>query len=311
VSSRRIAALDECERARAALALMWATGPGRQDPNEAMALIEQAIADVTGRERELELRLEATRYAVIFMTNALLQKALDAPERFADRQGRTAGECELLPHVAIHRFLCGRSAAEVAEPLERAVADAELVAAIGPDSAGCSSCSGSYSRLIGSTWRAAPRRSRSRRPSAGVRHGVRVARMDCPARGGRGRGGGRCTRGVRGAFRRGHVAARVLRVVPGRGAAEAIAAWLLGIGGSAAYISLQGDRADMPGAALSYIVLGAIWIGGAIFAGDAFHNGLDAVLYLLFAASVIVVGAAGATVSYREGRYLPLTGESA
>jgi hypothetical protein len=89
-------------------------------------------------------------------------------------------------------------------------------------------------------------------------------------------------------------------------AAEAIAAWLLGIGGSAAYISLRGDRADMPGAALSYIVLGAIWIGGAIFAGNAFHNGLDEVLYILFAASVIAVGVAGAILSYREGRYLPL-----
>jgi hypothetical protein len=88
-------------------------------------------------------------------------------------------------------------------------------------------------------------------------------------------------------------------------AAEAIAAWLLGIGGSAAYISLRGDRADMPGAALSYIVLGAIWLGGAIFAGDAFHNGLDAVLYVLFAVGVIVVGAAGAILSYREGRYVP------
>jgi hypothetical protein len=61
----------------------------------------------------------------------------------------------------------------------------------------------------------------------------------------------------------------------------------------------------MPGAALSYIVLGAIWIGGAIFAGDAFHNGVDAVLYVLFAASVIVVGVAGTALSYREGRYLP------
>jgi hypothetical protein len=66
----------------------------------------------------------------------------------------------------------------------------------------------------------------------------------------------------------------------------------------------------MPGAALSYIVLGTIWIGGAIFAGDAFHNGLDAVLYVLFAASVIVVGVVGAILSYREGRYLPLDAES-
>jgi hypothetical protein len=87
-------------------------------------------------------------------------------------------------------------------------------------------------------------------------------------------------------------------------AAEAIAAWLLGIGGSAAYIALRGDRADMPGAALSYIVLGAIWIGGAIFAGDAFHNGLDEVAYLLFAVSVTAVGVAGAALSRREGRYV-------
>jgi hypothetical protein len=89
-------------------------------------------------------------------------------------------------------------------------------------------------------------------------------------------------------------------------AAEAIAAWLLGIGGSAAYISLRNDRADMPGAGLSYIVLGAIWIGGAIFAGTAFHNGLDAALYLLFAASVLALGTTGAVLSYREGRYRPL-----
>jgi hypothetical protein len=93
-------------------------------------------------------------------------------------------------------------------------------------------------------------------------------------------------------------------------AAEAIAAWLLGIGGSAAYIALRGDRADMPGAALSYIVLGTIWIGGAIFAGHAFHNGLDAVLYVLFAAGVIAVGVAGAVLSLREGRYLPPGDES-
>jgi hypothetical protein len=93
-------------------------------------------------------------------------------------------------------------------------------------------------------------------------------------------------------------------------AAEAIAAWLLGIGGSAAYISLRGDRADMPGAALSYIVLGAIWLGGAAFGGDAFHNGLAAVLYVLFAVSVIATGAAGAILSHREGRYLPRRGQA-
>jgi hypothetical protein len=86
-------------------------------------------------------------------------------------------------------------------------------------------------------------------------------------------------------------------------AAEAIAAWLLGIGGSAAYIAVRGDREDMPGPALSYVVLGSVWIGGAIFAGDAFHNTLDGVLYVLFALSVVAVGLAGARLSHREGRF--------
>jgi ATP/maltotriose-dependent transcriptional regulator MalT len=130
------AAGDPVERARVALALAWATGPGRQDPGEAVAMVDAAIAGVRGRERELELRLEALRLAaVVFMGGEALQRdALGDPERFADLDGRTAGECELLPHVAVHRFLTGRSAADVAALAERAVADPQVVAAIGPDS---------------------------------------------------------------------------------------------------------------------------------------------------------------------------------
>jgi AAA ATPase domain len=135
VLEARRAALDEPQRAQAALALAWATGPGQQDPAEALAMVEQAIAGVAGRHRELELRLQAIKYAAIFMSPALLLDALGEPERFAELEGRTAGECELLSHVAIHRFLSGRSAADVADPVERAVAHAGVVAAIGPDSA--------------------------------------------------------------------------------------------------------------------------------------------------------------------------------
>jgi len=129
------AALDEVDRAHAALALMWASGPGRQDPHEALGMIERALEGVAGRDRELELKLEAVRLMAIFMSPALMQQALGEPERFADLEGRTVGECELLLHVAIHRFLLGRAAEDVAEPVERAVADPELVAASGPDSA--------------------------------------------------------------------------------------------------------------------------------------------------------------------------------
>jgi DNA-binding CsgD family transcriptional regulator len=129
------AALDDEGRAHAALALMWASGPGRQDPQEALGMVEQAIAGVAGRHRELELRLEAVRLMAAFMSPALFQQALGAAERFADLEGRTPGECELLLHVAIHRFRLGRPAAEVAEPLDRVVRDPELLAATGTDSA--------------------------------------------------------------------------------------------------------------------------------------------------------------------------------
>ena len=130
------AAGDEVDRAQAALALMWASGPGRQDPQEALTMVEQAIAGVAGRHRELELKLEAARFMAIFMSPAALLQALGDAERFADLEGRTVGECELLVHVAIHRFLLGRTAEEVAGPIERAVAGPDLIAAIGSDSAG-------------------------------------------------------------------------------------------------------------------------------------------------------------------------------
>jgi DNA-binding CsgD family transcriptional regulator len=129
------AALDEEQRAQAALALMWASGPGRQDPLEALAMVEQAIVGVAGRHRELEVRLEAVRLMAAFMSPALFQQALGTAERFAHLEGRTPGECELLLHVAIHRFRLGRPAADVAEPLDRVVRDPEVLAAIGTDSA--------------------------------------------------------------------------------------------------------------------------------------------------------------------------------
>ncbi len=129
------AALDEVQQARAALALMWASGPGRQDPRVALAMVDAAIAGVAGRHRELELELEAVRLMAAFMSTALMEHMLGSAERFAGLEGRTAGEAGLLLHVALHRFLLGRSAADVAGPLDRAVGDPEIVAAIGPESA--------------------------------------------------------------------------------------------------------------------------------------------------------------------------------
>ena len=88
-------------------------------------------------------------------------------------------------------------------------------------------------------------------------------------------------------------------------AAEASASWLLGIGGSAAYIALRGDRADLPGPAVSYIVLGTAWLAGAAGYGADFHSTAAAVPYVLFAISVLAVGVTGARLAWREGRYRP------
>jgi DNA-binding CsgD family transcriptional regulator len=129
------AGADEVDRARAALALTWATGPGAGDPDVVIGLIDEAIRGVAGRHRELELRLESCRLMASMLMPALFRQVLGEAERFADLDGRTAGECELLLHVAIQRWLSGRTAADVAEPVERALADAQLVASIGADSA--------------------------------------------------------------------------------------------------------------------------------------------------------------------------------
>jgi hypothetical protein len=63
------AGVDELDRAQAALALMWATGPGAADPEDLVDRIEQALRDVAGRHHELELRLESCRQ--LFKTNRL------------------------------------------------------------------------------------------------------------------------------------------------------------------------------------------------------------------------------------------------
>ena len=51
-----------------------------------------------------------------FLTPGLFQQLLGTAERFADLEGRTTGECELLLHVAVHRFLLGRPATTSPSP---------------------------------------------------------------------------------------------------------------------------------------------------------------------------------------------------
>ena len=129
------AGVDEVDRAQAALGLMWATGPGGRDPDKVIAVIERGAPGRRRAAPRARAQARVGRLMASFLTPALFQQALGEAERFADLEGRTVGECELLLHVAVQRLLLGRPAEDVAEPVERAVADAELVAAIGPDSA--------------------------------------------------------------------------------------------------------------------------------------------------------------------------------
>jgi hypothetical protein len=55
------AAHDQTERAHAALAVMGAATPEPEQIEEALRLIERAADGVAGRDREVELQLEAAR----------------------------------------------------------------------------------------------------------------------------------------------------------------------------------------------------------------------------------------------------------
>jgi hypothetical protein len=85
--------------------------------------------------------------------------------------------------------------------------------------------------------------------------------------------------------------------------AKAVGTWLAGIGLIAGYIALRGDREDLPGNALAYLVLGAGSLAAlARFPGDV-DSGVSAVVFAAYAASVLLVGAWSALLSLREGRY--------
>ena len=85
---------------------------------------------------------------------------------------------------------------------------------------------------------------------------------------------------------------------------KAIGTWLLGIGTLATYVALHNDRADMPGASLSYLVLpAALTLGLIRFPGDVDFASLDTIVYLVFIISAAAIGAYGAWVSVREHRY--------
>jgi DNA-binding CsgD family transcriptional regulator/tetratricopeptide (TPR) repeat protein len=127
------AAGDGIERAQAALAVMWATGPAPDQVERATGLIEPAIAGLGGGDRELELQLEAARLMMLFLSEDRITAWIAESERHAALAGETPGECLLLLHASIARFASGRPAAEIAGPVERIPDNAVALAALGPE----------------------------------------------------------------------------------------------------------------------------------------------------------------------------------
>lgn len=85
---------------------------------------------------------------------------------------------------------------------------------------------------------------------------------------------------------------------------KAIGTWLLGIGTLAAYVVLRNDRADIPGASLSYLVLPAMLALGLIrFPDDVDFSSVDTLVFLAFVVSAAAIGTYGAVVSLRERRF--------
>lgn len=88
---------------------------------------------------------------------------------------------------------------------------------------------------------------------------------------------------------------------------KAVGTWLAGIATIAGYVALRNDRADMTGAALSYIVLGALLLlGVARFPDDIDFSLVGSWVFVAFAASSLAIGLYAARLGLREGRYAPV-----
>lgn len=85
---------------------------------------------------------------------------------------------------------------------------------------------------------------------------------------------------------------------------KAIGTWMLGIGTLAAWAWQRNDRDDLPGASLAYLVLPAmLGLGLVRFSGDVDFGSAESLTFIAFWLSAAAIGAAGALVSLREGRF--------
>jgi hypothetical protein len=90
-------------------------------------------------------------------------------------------------------------------------------------------------------------------------------------------------------------------------AAKAVGTWLIGIGLTAGVVAAIDDRADMPGNAVSQLVLGAATLLAlARFGGDAELASIQGIAFLALALAILGCGIHGTLAALREGRFAPV-----
>ena len=107
---------------------------GLGSPTDAYDLLESAIEDLGGRNRELGLHLEAQALTIGQIELTLTRRARIRFERLEPLAGETPGERLVLGALALERKLVGAPADEVLDLAERALADGRLLVEQAPDS---------------------------------------------------------------------------------------------------------------------------------------------------------------------------------
>ena len=122
-------ATDPVLRAQALLELTWAAGPS-VDISAVTAQLERAVTEVDG---DLALQLEAARRSVnqLSVRRQSESWATGDLQRWAQLEGRTTGERQLLAQLAIGQMHAGGPADLCAEVAERAVGDEGFEAVAG------------------------------------------------------------------------------------------------------------------------------------------------------------------------------------
>lgn len=117
---------DPVTRARAFIALAWATFSDPTLQRQDLTLYKDAAREVRSHDRELALQLEAARLGGLLFNPDLQSRFADEAERFRDIPAKTAAECLLLSFVARKVLAIGQNVNEAGDLAERAASHPAL-----------------------------------------------------------------------------------------------------------------------------------------------------------------------------------------